>query len=123
MMGAAVAVGQLVEIQRRAMRRRVWFKALDRAERAIVTLTIRCVDRIRSQKLAEIVKAIVAKLREAMKGRVKRLMEKVGRQLAQKLSQIAKDWGNVLAVQWAEDPGFVQYLAIMHMNTPRTFQL
>jgi len=86
-------------------------------ERAVVSLTIRCVDRIRSVKLAIIVKAIVDKLNDAVKGGVERLMETVGRLLAQKLSGIAVGWGNKSAENWMEDRGFIQFLAVSHMNT------
>jgi len=58
-----VTRGMLVSVRRVAMRRRVWFKVLSRMERAVVSLTIRCVDRIRSVELAMIVKAIVDKLK------------------------------------------------------------
>ena len=112
----------LASIKQRAMRKRVWFRVLSRAERTIVSLTIRCVERIRSPVLARIVTAIVHKLTDALKGVVERLMETVGRLLAEKLSRVARAWGNLSAGGWAEDPGLVQYLTIMHMNTPRVFQ-
>ncbi|MGC9346350.1 MAG: hypothetical protein ACP5ER_06140 [Candidatus Bathyarchaeales archaeon] len=110
--------GELVSIRRMAMRRRVWFRVLDRAERAIVSLTIRCVERIRSVRLAMIVKAIVDKLKLAVKGRVERLMETVGSSLARKIGEIAVSWGNVEALKWASDKGFIRYVTVMEMNRP-----
>ena len=118
----SIPVDKLVEIRSKAIRRRMWFKILDRGERAIVSLTIRCVKKIQSPKLAKIVTTIVAKLREAMKSRVKQMAETVGRSLAQKLSRIAQAWGNKCAIIWAEDPGFIQFLAIMQINTLMRFQ-
>lgn len=117
------AVDQLLEIQRKALRRRIWFKVLDKVERAIISLTIRCVDSVRSPKLAKILKAIVIKLREAMKGKVYKLMEKVGLPLAKKLGAIARSWGNLSALSWARDSRFIHYLTIMHMNTPTFFKV
>lgn len=105
-------------IKQRALRRAMWFKVLDRVERAIINLAIRCVERVRSQKLTRIMTTIVNKLTDAMKSRFKRLIENVGRPLARKMSQIAKAWGNVSAVRWVEDSGFIQYLAVMQMITP-----
>ncbi len=116
----SITVMQLVEIQRKAMRRRVWFKVLERTERAILQLTILCVNRIRSPKLTKIVKDIVVKLKEAMKGRVKKLT-KLGRKLALDLSQIALNWGNVSAIQWPKNQDFIQYLTVIHINAPRHF--
>ena len=119
---AAIDVNELVNIRRKAVRRRAWFRVLNRVERAIVTLTIRCVERIRSPRLAEIVKAIMIKLKEAMKSQVKRTIETVGRSLAQRLSQVVQAWGNISARRWAKDPSFMQFLAIMYVNTPRMFK-
>jgi len=113
-----VTRGMLVSVRRLAMRRRVWFKVLSRMERAVVSLTIRCVEEVRSVKLAMIVKAIVDKLEEAVKGRVERLMGSVGRSLARMIVEIAVSWGNVEAVEWASDRGFIRYVTVMEMNRP-----
>lgn len=101
-----------------ALRRAIWFKVLDRVEQAIINLTIRCVERVCSPKLMRIITTIVNKLTDAMRSRFKRLIKDVGRPLARKVSQIAKAWGYVSAVRWAEDSGFIQYLAVTQMITP-----
>ena len=106
----------LVSIRRVAMRKHVWFSVLGRVERAIVNLTIRCVEEIRSVKLAMIVKAIVDKLNEAVKSRVERLMVTVGSSLARTIAEIAVSWGNLEAVEWASDRGFMRYVTVMEMN-------
>ncbi len=113
----------LVSVRRVARRRRVWFSVLGRVERGIVNLTIRCVEEVRSVKLAMIVKAIVDKLKLAVKGRVERLMDTRGRLLAQKLSGIAVGWGNESACRWVEDYGFIQFLTVNYMNTPSLYRV
>jgi len=113
----------LALIKRRAMRRRVWFKVLNRVERIILDLTIKCVESVRSPKLTRIVATIVDKLANAFKNHLKRLMEEVGCPLARKLSRIAQNWGSVSATRWAEDHDFIQYLTVMCMNTPAMFRL
>jgi len=118
-----IPVKILENIRRKALRQRAWFKVLNRTERAIISLTIRCVERVKSPKLARIITAIIAKLKEAMESKVKRLMETVGCALAQKISRIAQKWGNILAFRWARDSGFIQYLTVMQVNTPRMFQV
>ena len=118
-----LSVGRLAEARKAALRRGVWFRALNRVERGVLDLTIRCVDNIRSAKLATIVTAIMNKLELAMESMVERTVRTVGRSLAQKGSRIALSWGNRSAFQWAEDPGFARYLAITQMNTPRLFQV
>jgi hypothetical protein len=105
------------------MRRGVWFRVLTRAERAQIELTTRVVKRIRSFFLARVVTSIVEKLLDAMESKVTRLMREVGPALARKLSRTAQEWGNKLAHQWAEDPGFLQYLTINYMNTPASFRM
>ncbi len=118
-----IPVKTLVDVRRKALRQRAWFKVLNRTERAIISLTIRCVDKIKSSKLANIITAIMTKLEEAMESKVKRLMETIGCALAQKISEIARTWGNNLALKWAKNIGFIQYLAVMQINTPKMFQI
>jgi hypothetical protein len=118
-----LSVGRLAEARKAALRRGVWFRALNRVERGVLDLTIRCVDNIRSAKLATIVTAIMNKLELAMENMVERMVRTVGRSLAQKASRIALSWGNLSASQWAEDPCFARYLAITQMNAPRLFQV
>lgn len=113
---------RLVLIRRLAIRKRVWFRVLDGCERAIVSLTIRCVDEVRSVKLASILAAIVAKVTEAVRGVVERMTESFGRELAFRLSLIAVGWGNLEAWAWRFDVGFMRFLAVCYMNTPGLFR-
>jgi len=108
---------ELVRVRTSAFRRKIWFKVLTRTERALIDLTIKVVERVRSHLLAMVLAYPVRKLLEAMKGEVLRLMGTVGRDLAQRLSRIAQGWGNESAVGWVEERGFVQYLTLNHMNT------
>jgi hypothetical protein len=118
-----ISVGRLVEARRTALRCGVWFRVLNRTERGILDLTVRCVDKIRSAMLAKVVTAILIKLKLAMESAVEKLVRVVGRSLAQKVSSIALSWGNLSALQWAEDSAFARYLAITQMNAPRMFQV
>ena len=113
---------ELTLVKWKSIRRRVWFKVLDRVERSIIDLTIKCVDRVRSLKLAKMVVVIVNKLVGAMRNKLGRLMKTIGRSLAQKVSQIAQKWGNKSAVRWANELAFVRYLTVMCINTPATFK-
>jgi vacuolar-type H+-ATPase catalytic subunit A/Vma1 len=106
-----LAVGALAETKKLALRRHVWFKSLSRVERAIIDLTVRCVDNIKSAKLASVVTAIMQKLQTAMESLAERLVRTVGLSLTRKISSIAVSWGNRLASLWAEDQAFARYLA------------
>jgi len=114
--------GELAKIKSKAIRRGVWFKVLSGAERAYMGLAMRVVERVRSFLLAKVLTSILKKLLSAMESWVARLIGEVGRSLAQKLSRIAQKWGNKPAVQWADDHGFMQYLAVNYMSTPEMFR-
>lgn len=108
---------KLSSLKQRALRKRVWFKILDRAERAIVDLTIRVVKTIRSPTLTEIIMTISEKLQEAMESQVVRFTETIGRPLAQKLARLAFSWGNREALKWPKNHSFTRYLTIIEINT------
>ena len=93
-------------------------------------LVITVVDKVRSFFLAKILSPIIERLLEAMGG-PRDLMEAVlgkvayqmmmeGQSLAQKLSQIAQEWGNKSAARWPRDTGFVRYLTILRLNNFRS---
>jgi len=109
---------EMLRVKARALRRGVWFRVLTRVERACVDLAIKVVERVRSRLLQKVLSCIVKKLEEAMESQVQRLMREMGDNLAQKVSQVAQNWGNKSAVKWAEDSGFIQYLTITYMNAP-----
>jgi len=112
----------LALIQKKALRKKVWFKSLSRVERGLVSLTIRCVDRVRSSKLAAMLRNIVERLEEALRSRVERLMVEVGWPSAQKLAYLAGCWGNLDASNWAFDAKFARYLTIVCMNDSGVFK-
>lgn len=109
---------EIIRIKARAIRRGIWFRVLTRVERACIDLVIKVVERVRSSLLQKVLSSILKKLEEAMESQVLRLMRKIGDTLAQKLSQIAQEWGNKSAIQWMKDLGFIQYLTITYMNKP-----
>jgi hypothetical protein len=86
-------------------------------------LAIKVVDRVRSHLVAKLLASIIGKLQDAMRGKVARVMKKIGYASAQKLSRIAQNWGNMSASRWVRNRGFIQYLAVTYMNTPATFQV
>lgn len=109
---------EIVRIKTKALRRGVWFRMLTRIERACVDLAIIVVERVRSRFLYKVLFSVIKKLEDALESQVRRLMREVGGNLALKVSQIAQDWGNKSASQWAGDQGFIRYLTITHMNKP-----
>jgi hypothetical protein len=114
---------ELVKLRVKARRRGVWFKILTRVERGLLDLAIKVVEKVRSLVLARSLISVVKKLTNAMESEVTRLMRTVGRRLAQKLSEIAQEWGNKVACLWAVDLDFIQYLAVMEKNLSPIFRI
>ena len=114
--GGFPSVGMLVQAKKLALRRGVWFKALNRVERGVMDLTVQCVDCIKSGKLVKLLTAIIDKLQSAMESIVDRLVRTIGVPLAEKISCIATGWGNVSAKSWASDLSFAVFLAVTHTN-------
>jgi len=112
----APSVSSLLRIKQLALRRRIWFKALNHLERGIIDLTVKTVDQIKSSKLAQVVTGIIDKLEAAMESLTSRLARTVGLPLAQKLSDLAVSWGNRSAREWAHDMAFAKYLAVTKHN-------
>lgn len=114
---------KLRKLKLRAIRRRVWFRALSRVDRALVNLTIKVVDGVRSFTLAKALLSVVKKLEDVLESRVLRALKEVGFPLARKLSLFAQKWGNNSARNWGSDVSFAKFLAIMHINNPTVFKL
>jgi len=106
----------LMKIKARAFRRRVWFKALSRAERAIIDLTIKCVERVRSPTLAAIVSSVVGKVLKTLKSGFLETADRVGSTIAKKVSGVAERWGNENASSWKRDSSFIRILGINAVN-------
>jgi len=107
----------LKKIKSRALRNRTWYKTLSRMERAIIDLTIKCVEKIRSPVLAQAVSMIISKLLRTLKEEFMTEAEKAGREIVQKLSVIAQSWGNKTCFLWKRDKGFIKFLGVNALNT------
>jgi len=107
---------QLIKLKLKAMRAGVWFRALPRIDRVLIDLTIKVTRCIRSSILANCILSITRKLEGLLESRFVRAMREIGFSLAYKLSLFAQKWGNKAAKEWANDFGFVRYLAVMKLN-------
>jgi len=108
----------LSDFRQRALRRGVWFRALDRVERGILSLTVRVVDRVESEVLGVVLVKILSKLRDSFKSEFARNMEEYGLRRAHDIVVSAIRWGDDAAKEWVADLGFVRYLTILQMNRP-----
>lgn len=106
---------ELAKVRLLAIRRRVFFRVLNRVEQGMVYLASKVTKRVRSRVLAHALRSIMEKLLDAMESKVEQHMRQVAVPLAKKISRIAQGWGNRNAQKWMEDLGFIQYLTIMTM--------
>jgi len=104
-----------VKIKSKALRTRVWFRVLSKVERAIIDLTIKCVEKIRSPTLESALSGIVCKILWTLENRFLVKVELVGRQLAENLSDVAQRWGNKNS-HWKHDQNFITYLGVCCIN-------
>ena len=113
----------LVRLKTVAVRKGLWFKVLDVVERAVIDLTIRVVERVRSSRLKEILRSIASKVLGALKAKsFKERALAVGLVLAERVVRVAEKLGCKRAKEWACDPGFVMYLGASWLNTSPVFR-
>jgi len=113
----------LTRVKRRCLRRGAWFRSLTVTERGIINLTIKCVEKVRSRKLADTLNDIIAKIADILESRFLKLVNSIGVPLAQKASKLAQSWGNKSAHAWAGDPEFARYLTVQQLSTRGIFTL
>jgi hypothetical protein len=109
----------LFRLRLRALRTRVWFKALSRIDRVLLDLVIKIGKCIRNPMLIKAVSSIVQKLEASFNVRVLLALERVGFPLARKFGELAESLGNRLAKTWSSDLSFAKFLAVMYINDPR----
>ncbi|MBT7913298.1 hypothetical protein HN588_05260 [Candidatus Bathyarchaeota archaeon] len=110
--------GFLVKIRKQAIRKRVYYRALDRLERGILDLSSRLLDSAKNVVLLQQLYEIVMKLEEALKGRLQRHMESFGLRRGTEIIMQAVKFGYREAVGWLRDPGLAEYLSVMDLNSP-----
>ena len=106
----------LLSLKTRALRLNVWFKTLSRTERAIIDLTVRCVERVKSRILEATIANIMDKILKALECLFSIKAERLGREIARQLGQIAEKWGNKTASKWKLDKSFIIFLGVSTMN-------
>ena len=107
-----IGKGQLLRLKLKAVRAGVWFRALPRIDRVLVDLTIKVAQSIRSPFLASSILLVARKLEGLLESKFARAI----REVACKLSMLAKEWGNRNAWAWTGDEAFARYLAVMNLN-------
>jgi hypothetical protein len=108
---------QLTKLKKKAIRRGVWFTVLRRIDRALIDLTIKVSDKIRSYSLAKSILIIARKVQEAFQGKLAHRIKEIGIPLTRKLGLLAQNWGNKSARKWVNNANFAWYLTITKINS------
>jgi hypothetical protein len=107
----------LKSVRLTALRKRTWFKALDKLERGIFNLTIKFVENIKSQVLAGHIVKILEKLRDAAKCAFTRHVESYGFMKLRETAEQALGLGYD-ATGWIRDLGFAEWFALNNYYNP-----
>jgi len=112
----------LIRIKHKAIRLKVWYK-LDNIERAIIDLTIKCVNKIKSIKLKNVILKILNKIKEAIENDFLNKIYENGLKEIVKIIKIAYSWGNKESLKWIKDKSFIFYLGIKNIYTPNIWKI
>jgi ribosome maturation protein Sdo1 len=114
---------KLIALKRKAIRSGAWFKTLKRIDRALIDLTIKVVELIKSETLTKSILSLTRKLEDTLKNNnFSARLREIGLPLAQKISNIAQKLGNLYAATWAFDSSFAAFLAVIHTNNLKVFK-
>jgi len=108
----------LSEVRRQALRRRVWYSALDGLERGILTISAKLIDGVKSTLLNVHIVKIIAKLRDACKSGFVRHLERFGVERVRVVQAEAAKLGYRGAGALSGDLGFIRYLMFLDYNQP-----
>jgi len=118
--GPSISWWVLEAVKRKALQKRVYFRALHPFERAILDLTIRLRITAKSRALLNIISSIVSKISNAIMSFTERL-EVLGRPLAVRMAALASQWGNQDAVRWTSDLSYIRYLGLIAYSIKKLF--
>lgn len=107
----------LVKLRSRACKNGTWYETLSRTERAIVDLTIRCVEKIRSPTLAKTISRIMGKLTQTLQKTFIERAQEIGTEISKRIVEIAQEWGNKKSSEWETDDNFIKFLGVTALNT------
>lgn len=112
-----ITTQDLVKIKSKALRTRVWFRALSKVERAVIDLTIKCVEKIRSSTLAGAISTIIDKILQSLEEDFMTKADRAGSHISEGLCAIAESWGNKACSGWKRDKRFIRFLGVNALNT------
>jgi len=113
----------LLEIRREALRKRVWFNALDIVERGILDISARVFNVVKSELLNIQLVRIIAKLRYAFKSDFINYLERYGMERVRIIRSQAASFGYQRAESLLGDFEFVRYLIFLDYHQPINWRI
>jgi len=113
--GIVINARTLMNLKLKALRRGLWYKAINRLDRMLVDLTIKAGVSVHSSILAKELLEVIQKLCDAVESKLNYATRTVGFSLAEKLSILAQKWNYKAAMSWATDRSFARFLAILNL--------
>jgi len=95
-----ISKSYLRDVKGCALRKRIWYKALDKLERGIIDLTINIVECAKSKILVQEITKILAKLESAMRSRFTRHYETFGLEKLRNVVETARGFGSKVCSEW-----------------------
>jgi len=108
----------LTDVKKKAIRGRVWFRALDSLERGILSLSAKILDVVQSTSLSLELAKIVEKIEDSLLGVFERKLLRFGLARVNEIVVHAVKLGCFAALSWDTDHGFARYLTFLCLNTP-----
>ena len=108
----------LSDVRRKALRKGVWYKALDTLERGIISLACRVIDRVESVVLGVEIVKIMKKLVDSMKSDFVRRVEQYGLFKAKEIAKQVYQWDNSYSSMWSKNIDFARYVTLIEYNWP-----
>jgi hypothetical protein len=112
----------LIRIKHKAIRLKAWYR-LNNIERTIIDLTIKCVDKIKSKELKNVILKILNKIKEIFENDFLNKIYENGLKEIIKIIKIAYSWGNKNSLNWIKDKSFIFYLGIKNIYTPNIWKI
>lgn len=110
--------GFLSEVRCSALRKGVWYRALDSVERGILFISAKIIDTVKSDVLNSLLVKIIAKLRDFFKSGFVQHFEQFGMERMKIIQAQAIEFGYKGAEQLGKDLGFIKYLMFLDYNQP-----
>jgi len=107
---------QMLKLKLQAIRAGIWYRALQRIDRALFDLTLKVDVKFNSKILVSCLLSIKTRLDGFLESKISRAIREIGSPLALKISICGQKLGNVTAVEWAKNSGFIMYLTVMKLD-------